>query len=151
MQQRAWGRELLGYRWSLFPHQCFDHSDVAHHVYTCTRPSRPARKNWSAFYNGTWFTWFNETITATCMVSIENAISPQRRWRAASNTSKNIPRRFCKSHNNSEEKYIDIKKRATTQGKNIIFVISNFRVFRQKLIAHSWIFSLILREAYYLH
>lgn len=56
--------------------------DVARHVYVCThvaRPSGPARKNWSAFYNGTWFTWFDETITATCTASIENIVSQRCR------------------------------------------------------------------------
>lgn len=72
-----------------FPHRRFHRGDMARHVYVCThvaRPSGPARKNWSAFYNGTWFTWFDETITATCTVSIENVVSLRCHGDTASST-----------------------------------------------------------------
>lgn len=94
-----------GYR-SPFPHRRFHRGDVARHVYVCTHVARlfgPARKNWSAFYNGTWFTWFDETITATCTASIDNVVSLRCHGDTASSTEENFPWRFFRSYNSGEK------------------------------------------------
>lgn len=83
-------------------------------VYTRRGPTGPARKNWSAFYNGTWFTWFVETITATCTASIEN-VSLRCHGDTASRSKKNFPQKFSRNYHNFDEKRYHYLEAATKE------------------------------------